>query len=158
MIAPGRVIRSPLAQRLQGTRAGIVSRLAACAIDAGIVLLLFVSVLFAIGVVRFLLTSHSLQLADPGAVGSSAIQLAVAVSYLFSAWAGTGRTVGAQVLGLRVVTDRGARIPAPRAFVRAVVCVVIGGPLLLWAAVSKRNAAVYDNFLRTAVIYDWTHE
>jgi uncharacterized RDD family membrane protein YckC len=157
MTAPSRDIRSPLAQRLQGTRAGIVSRLAACAIDAGIVLLLFVAVLFAIGVVRFLLTSNSLELADPGAGASSAIQLVIAVSYLFSAWVGTGRTVGAQILGLRVVTDRGTTLTPRIAFVRAVVCVLIGGPLLLWAAVSKRNAAVYDIFLRTAVVYDWTH-
>jgi len=43
----------------------------------------------------------------------------------------------------------------PRAFVRAFICALIGIPLLLWAAVSKRNAALYDLPLKTAVIYDW---
>jgi uncharacterized RDD family membrane protein YckC len=151
-------IRSPLARQLQGTRAGIVSRLAANAIDAAVVFGIFVAVLFAVGVVRYLVSSHRLELADPGAVLSGLLEFGITVAYLASGWAGTGRTVGKQLLGLRVVSERGRRLAPPRALSRAVICVILGGPLLLWAVVSRRNAALYDRLLYTAVVYDWSPE
>ena len=66
----------------------------------------------------------------------------------------TGRTYGAQVLGLRVVDRRGRRLVAAWAFLRAVLCVYV--PLgLVWSAFSRENRSLQDLVLRTSVIYDW---
>ena len=76
------------------------------------------------------------------------------VLYLTFSWTASGRTIGAQVMGLRVTDRSGERLHGPRAFLRAVTCVAF--PLgLFWSAVSKRNASVHDLIFGTSVIYDW---
>jgi uncharacterized RDD family membrane protein YckC len=140
---------------LQGTRAGVVSRIGADAIDLGIVFLLYFSALVTFAVVRYLATSHSLDIPQGTPLVNAIAIFCVQVAYLTAGWSGARRTVGKAIVGLRVVTDKGTNVSWPRGFVRAVVCSVIGQPLLLWAAVSPRNAALYDGPLHTAVIYQW---
>src|SRR5206468_2103616 len=80
---------------------------------------------------------------------------ALGVMVLSTAWSGSGRTVGDDVVGLRVVTASGGEVGSSRAFVRAVLVVATGGLVLLTALVSRRNNGIHDWLCRTAVVYDW---
>jgi uncharacterized RDD family membrane protein YckC len=140
---------------MQGLRAGLVTRLFADGIDLVAVVALYVIVLAGFAVVRFLLTSSDLRLPRPGATFNALAVWVVQVVYLAIGWSGTTRTVGKQLMGLRVVRSDGRLLSRPWGFLRALVCSIIGEPLLLWAAFSSRNAALYDLWLDTAVVYDW---
>jgi uncharacterized RDD family membrane protein YckC len=81
--------------------------------------------------------------------------------YLFTtvywtvAWSTSGRSIGAWVMGVRVVNRKGERVHLPIAFARAAFSV--GFPIGLgWAIISRRNRSVQDVVLRTIVIYDWS--
>jgi uncharacterized RDD family membrane protein YckC len=144
------------ARALQGHRAGFASRVVADLIDLGVAWLLGLSALVAGGVIIYLVTGPPFHLPvlpnwlDAGAGG------VVAVVYLTFTWAATGRSVGKQIAGLRVVTEAGRRMPVWRSFVRAVLYVLF--PLgLLWVLASRRNASVQDLVVRTVVLYDWAY-
>jgi uncharacterized RDD family membrane protein YckC len=82
--------------------------------------------------------------------------LVVAAVTLTISWAGTGRSPGGRLMGLRVVGPDGSPPPLGRSLLRAVTCVAF--PIgLFWAALSRRNASVQDLVFRTSVVYDW-HE
>ena len=50
----------------------------------------------------------------------------------------------------------GGRLPHARALLRAVLCVLF--PVgLLWVLISRRNYAVHDLLVRSAVVYDWRY-
>ena len=151
-----REIRYAEARALQGHRAGFASRVVADLIDLAVAWLLGLSALVAGGVIIYLATGPPFHLPvlpnwlDAGAGG------VVAVVYLTFTWAATGRSVGKQIAGLRVVTEAGRRMPVWRSFVRAVLYVLF--PLgLLWILASRRNASVQDLILGTAVLYDWAY-
>lgn len=78
----------------------------------------------------------------------------VAVGYLTVAWATTGRTFGAGLLGVRVVSVRSGMLGWTRAFLRAVACVLFSVGLL-WCAVSSKRRSVQDLLLGSVVVYDW---
>jgi uncharacterized RDD family membrane protein YckC len=144
------------ARALQGHRAGFASRVVADLIDLGVAWLLGLSALVAGGVIIYLVTGPPFHLPvlpnwlDAGAGG------VVAVVYLTFTWAATGRSVGKQIAGLRVVTEAGRLMPVWRSFVRAVLYVLF--PLgLLWVLASRRNASVQDLVVRTVVLYDWAY-
>jgi uncharacterized RDD family membrane protein YckC len=151
-----RTTRHAQAMALQGHRAGFISRVAADAIDLGVVWAIGLSLLLFAAVVRYLLAARpfqlpvlpSWQLPTGGAV--------IAVAYLTSGWASTGRTVGKQVAGLRVADRSGRRLPIGRALVRAVLYVLFPAGLL-WVLVSHRNASVQDLIVGSAVTYDWRY-
>jgi uncharacterized RDD family membrane protein YckC len=151
-----RDIRYTEARALQGHRAGFASRVVADAIDLGVAWLLGLAALLAAGVVRYLLTGPPLRLPvlpnwlDAGAGG------AVAVAYLSLSWAATGRSVGKQIAGLRVVDRAGRRLSLWRSFCRAVLYVLFPAGLL-WVLASRRNASVQDLVVGTAVVYDWAY-
>jgi uncharacterized RDD family membrane protein YckC len=149
------VARRPRARELQGRRAGIVSRILADAIDLGAVVVCFVLLLFAIAVVEYLVTTHPFSLPNLSSGADVLVLFGVQVLYLAAGWSGTTRTVGKEIMGLRVLRTDGHVLSFGHGLVRSLVCSLIGGPLLLWAAVSGRNAALYDHPLRTAVVYDW---
>ena len=139
----------------QRTRAGIVSRVSADAIDLVVVQLLFALVYVGFAFARTVLTSHSFQLPHPPVWFTSVFQFVLLTGYLAWGWGSTGRTPGKALLGLRVVTDTGTRLTVARALARAALCALVGLPLLAWALVSRRNAGIHDLLLSTAVIYDW---
>jgi uncharacterized RDD family membrane protein YckC len=151
-----REIRYAEARALQGHRAGFASRLVADLVDLGVAWLLGLAALLAAGVVRYLLTGPPLQLPvlpnwlDAGAGGL------VAVVYLTFSWAATGRSVGKQIAGLRVVDRRGQRMSLRRSFARAVLYVLFPAGLL-WVLASRRNASLQDLVVRTVVLYDWAY-
>jgi uncharacterized RDD family membrane protein YckC len=142
-------------ERLQGRRAGIVSRILANAIDFVTIFVIYVGLLVAFAVVDFLATSGDFHMPDPSPRFHAIAIPVVQIVYLAIGWSGWTRTVGKELMGLRVVDTKARPLTLRRGFVRSIVCTLIGEPLLLWAAVSKRNAAVYDLFLHTAVIHDW---
>jgi uncharacterized RDD family membrane protein YckC len=81
------------------------------------------------------------------------VLLGVAVVYLAAGWALTGRTYGAKLIGLRVLSARHELLGWGRSVARALVCVVwpIG---LLWCAVSRTRRSVADLVVRSVVVYD----
>jgi uncharacterized RDD family membrane protein YckC len=151
-----RDIRYAEARALQGHRAGFASRVVADAIDLGVAWLLGLAALLAAGVVRYLLTGPPLRLPVlPNWLGAGAGG-AIAVAYLALSWAATGRSVGKQVAGLRVVDRAGRRLSLWRSFCRAVLYVLFPAGLL-WVLASRRNASVQDLIVGTAVVYDWAY-
>jgi uncharacterized RDD family membrane protein YckC len=144
----------PRARQLQGSRAGLVSRFIAASIDLGVVVLALLAIYLGIAAVRFLISPRrfSFPEVEPGV--TSAIGWSLLVLYLAVGWASTGRTVGAQMMGLRVVNRAGQRMRFIGAFGRALVCALF--PIgLFWCAISRSNRSVADILLRTSVIYDW---
>ncbi|MFZ4583887.1 MAG: RDD family protein [Acidimicrobiia bacterium] len=151
-------VRSPYARERQGLRAGFPSRLTADLIDLGIVGLIYVLGLLIVGVVKFLFNGGSFGLANPGPTTTVLAEYLIASIYLLTAYLSTGRTVGKQLMGLRVVTTRGGSLRAPAALLRTAIVISFGWVSLAWAIISRRNAAVHDILARTAVVYDWTLE
>jgi uncharacterized RDD family membrane protein YckC len=138
-----------------GRRAGIVSRISANAFDLAVVVIIYFAALITFAGVRFIATPKPFKVPHPPNWFSLIALFVIEVFYLAYGWSGERVTVGKGLVGLRVVSNRGEPIRLRRGFARAIVCSIIGGPLLLWAAVSKRNAALYDYPLKTAVIYEW---
>jgi uncharacterized RDD family membrane protein YckC len=151
-----RDIRYAEARALQGHRAGFASRVVADAIDLGVAWLLGLSALLAAGVVRYLLTGPPLRLPVLPNWLDGVAGAAVAVTYLALSWAATGRSVGKQLAGLRVVDRAGHRLSLWRAWSRAVLYVLFPAGLL-WVLASRRNASVQDLIVGTAVVYDWAY-
>jgi uncharacterized RDD family membrane protein YckC len=144
------------ARALQGHRAGFASRVVADLVDLGVAWLLGLSALLAVGVVRYLLTGPPLRLPVlPNWLDASA-GAAIAVGYLTFSWSATGRSVGKQIAGLRVVDRGGQRLSLRRSFTRAVLYVLFPAGLL-WVLASRRNASLQDLVVGTAVVYDWAY-
>jgi uncharacterized RDD family membrane protein YckC len=141
---------------LQRTRAGFVSRVVAAALDVVIVFLLLLAGEAVVGAARFVLTDEPLELPDAGVEASSTLLLVLLVVVLSVAWSGTGRTIGNNVVGLRVVREDGGALSWPRALVRALVVVMFHVVSMGWILVSRKNAGLHDLVCRTAVVYDWS--
>ena len=151
-----RTIRSSDAERLQGGRAGFVSRVCADGVDFVVVEAIYFGVLIGIAVVRFLITRKDFSVVAPDVWVTVVAQWFIIVMYLGTNWASTGRSVGKIMLGLQVLRADGTDLTPRRAFTRAVFCATFW-PSLIWIFVSKRNAALHDIALRTKVVYAWRH-
>jgi uncharacterized RDD family membrane protein YckC len=147
-------IRNPQARTLQGTRAGIVSRAMADGTDYLIVFAIYFGILIAFGVADYLLTGDKLKIPDPPVAVTIVVPWLILVGYLTAGWGSTGRTIGKSVMGLRVVTRKGLRLPTRRAFFRALLCATIPW-VLLWVVISRKNIGLHDILFRSAVVYDW---
>lgn len=140
------------ARGFQGRRAGIVSRVFANTIDFAILLVMLGALYFGWSAVLFLRRGSNFRFPTVSYAGAYVAGAIVFTLYFALTWWGTGRTYGDQVLGLRVVNRKGARLGFWHALLRAVLCVLF--PLLLfWAIVNNRS--VQDLVVRTSVIYDW---
>jgi uncharacterized RDD family membrane protein YckC len=142
------------ARPYQGRGAGVVSRIVAAVIDAGVALLAL-GVLYVVwSVILFLLHGRQFRFPSVELVQAITAGLVVFVTYCGVGWRTIGRTYGGYVLGLRVVNRDGRRIGAVQAIVRAILCAAF--PIgLLWCAVSAQSRSVQDLLVRTSVIYDW---
>ena len=149
-------IRNPKARELQGQRAGIASRVTADAVDWGIVVAIYVGILLAIALTDYFVGSGTFDVPRPPAAITLGAEWVIAVLYLTAGWAGTGRTVGKSVMGLRVVTNAGLPLLPRRSFFRALICATLGPIALAWVVVSRRRAGIHDIAIRTSVVYDWT--
>jgi uncharacterized RDD family membrane protein YckC len=135
--------------------AGVVTRSLAAGVDVAVVFLTGTVLDLAAAGVRFAWSPTDFswpRLAPDVAVG---LLLVVAVGYLAASWAVAGRTYGARLLGLRVLSPRRELLSWTRSTVRAVVSVVwpIG---LLWCGISRSRRSVADLVVRSVVVYD-TH-
>jgi uncharacterized RDD family membrane protein YckC len=157
MNAPPRAIRASDAERLQGGRAGFVSRVAADGVDFLIVELIYFGVLVGIAVVRFLISRKDFSVVAPDVWVTVIAQWFIIVMYLGTNWASTGRSVGKIMLGLQVLRADDTPLSPRRAFLRALLCATFW-PSLLWIFVSRRNAALHDVALHTKVVYSWRHD
>jgi uncharacterized RDD family membrane protein YckC len=135
------------------SHAGVVTRTLSAAVDAvavaGLVALLDLGAAGA----RFLWSPREFRWPQPSTPAVVAVLLAVAVVYLAAGWALAGRTYGAKLMGLRVLSSRHAPLGWIRSVLRAVVCVAwpVG---LLWCGISRTRRSVADLVLRTVVVYD----
>lgn len=142
------------ARPYQGQPAGVVTRLVAAAIDAGVVLGIQVAGYAAFAGLRFLLNPRNFSFPAGSVVLGLGAAFVILVVYLTVSWSLSGRTYGDLVMGLRVVDRRGRTLRWSGAFVRAMTCAAL--PIgLLWSAVNPSNRSLQDVVLRTSVIYDW---
>ena len=152
-----REIRSERAQQLQGLRAGFFSRAVASGTDVVLVLCVYVGGVVVASVAWDLFFSKSVSVSVPPHWLNALTVWVLLVLYLTAGWGSAGRTVGKQMMGLRVVRSDGSRLRTWRAFLRAVLCATFF-PVLLLALVSRRNRGLEDVAFGTAVAYDWFPE
>jgi uncharacterized RDD family membrane protein YckC len=132
--------------------AGVVSRGVAAVIDLVVVGAVIGLLYLGLVLGRLLFNPTAFQLPALDVLFSTAAVLTVSALYLAGAWAVSGCTVGAVVMGLRVVGRRSERVPPLVAAVRAVACVLF--PIgLLSVAVDRRRRSIQDIALGTRVVY-----
>lgn len=139
----------------QGRPAGLVTRAIAAVVDALAVLAMLAGALLLVNAAALAIRPLSFE---PVLVPLPVTLLAgfvVSIAYLTTAWATTGRTVGAAVMGVRVVDAGGrARLHPGRALLRAAACTVF--PIgLAWTAVSADRRSLHDQLTGSAVTYHW---
>jgi len=145
----------PVAARaLQGERAGFFTRTIAAVIDVVVVGAIMIGIW--IGVWLFLLVFN--PLVDYGMPRPGYFVLGgYFLMWLYWTWTWTtsGRSLGQNLMGVRVLDRRGGRPNWKVAAVRSAFCVVfqVG---ILWILVSRRNRSVQDVVLRTSVVHDWS--
>lgn len=143
-----------VARPFQGKRAGVVTRTAAGAIDYAVVALAVLGTYLGIGLLRFLVDPRTPAWPTWTFLMYVVIGAVYFVTYLTLAWSLTGRSIGAWVMGVRVLSFTGRRMLFVGAFARAVFCVAF--PIgLFWCAVNRHNRSVQDMVLRTSVVHDW---
>ncbi len=143
------------ARPYQGNRAGVVTRTAAGGIDYAIIVIATLSTYASYDVFVFLLNPRGFQWPTWSFFVFLVIGFFYMVIYLTLAWATTGRTYGARILGVRVVNFRGNKVSWPSAVIRAAFCTVFPVGLYL-CIVNRGNRSVQDVVLRTSVIHDWS--
>jgi uncharacterized RDD family membrane protein YckC len=150
-----RLIKSDRAVELQGRRAGFVTRVVADAIDVGIAFAIFVVIYAGISILWDFLFSETIEIkVQPPGFNAGGMWL-TAVIYFALAWSSTGRSIGKQVMGLRVVRRDATSMRPRQAFGRALFCVTFYW-LVMWPVLfSRRNAGLHDMVCKTVVVYDW---
>ena len=145
---------APEVHALQGRRAGLVSRFVADAIDLLVVLVAIGVVYLGFAATRFLLAPRRFTWPSPGALPLGILGWGLLIAYLTIAWSGTGRSIGKQVMGLRVERRDARGLRLGHAFVRALLCAAV--PIgLFWSLFSRESASIQDLLVRTKVVYDW---
>jgi len=142
------------ARPYQGRAAGVVTRVAAAAIDVVLAVVATVAIYLSIAGAKLVIRPRSFEFPElPFLLGVTGV-LTILVLYLTAAWALSGRSYGGHVMGIRIVGRHGRRMRAPIALARAVLYVIF--PIgLLWCLVNRRSHSIQDVVLRTSVIYDW---
>jgi uncharacterized RDD family membrane protein YckC len=107
-----------------------------------------------VSIARDLFFSKSIAVAAPPHWLSALLVWILLVVYLTAGWWTSGRTLGKQMMGLRVVRWDGHPLRFWQALFRALLCASFI-PALLLALVNRRNRGVEDVALKTVVIYDW---
>jgi uncharacterized RDD family membrane protein YckC len=147
-------IRSERGQQLQGLRAGFISRAVASGTDVVLVLCIYVVGVIMVSIAWDLFFSKSISVSAPPHWLNYLLVWIFLVVYLTAGWSSTGRTLGKQMMGLRVVRSDGSPLRFSRALFRALLCASFF-PVLLLALVNRRNRGLEDIAFRTVVTYDW---
>ncbi len=141
---------------VSGRYAGPASRLAAFAVDTGVV---FGSFALGSAIVSYIVE----LLSGYHVVRNNGLWWTIALFawwfvYLWAGLALTGRTVGKAIMGLRIVSSDGSTITQRQALVRVFVFPVsflLFGLGLLMALVRRDRRALHDLAARTCEVYDW---
>ena len=142
------------ARPFQGHRAGLITRIAAAAIDFGIIIIALGVCYLGVSAFLFLLDPRNFAAPAPSPLVMYGVGGLLFTVYLAVSWRGSGRTYGNHVMGLRVVDRKGNRVHPLVSLVRAALYVIF--PFgLLWVLVSGHNRSLQDLIVRTSVIYDW---
>jgi len=152
-----RLIRNPRARALQGHRAGIASRALAFAADLGIAFVLSTLLFAGASLLWDLFFSDNLAVPRPASGVSAGTIFVILVLTLGLGWGSTGRSIGNQIVGLRVVRADAAPLQPGQAYLRAFLSALLPVGLLL-ALVDRRNRSVQDVWCKTVVVYDWVPE
>src|ERR1700733_3439246 len=147
-------IRSERGQQLQGLRAGFVSRAVASGTDVVLVLCVYVVGVVIVSIAWDLFFSKSISVAAPPHWVNELLVWILLVVYLTGGWLSTGRTLGKQIMGLRVVRSDGSPLRFFQGLFRALLCASFF-PALLLALVNRRNRGLEDVAFGTVVTYDW---
>ena len=135
------------------TNAGIVSRGLAALVDMVVVIMTMGLLYLGLALTTLLVNPTSFRFPAPNLIFSTAVTVVVSALYLTACWTLSGRTVGAILLGIRVVGRSAERLGVAVAIVRAVACVLF--PIgLLWVAVDRQRRSIQDIVLGSRVIYD----
>jgi uncharacterized RDD family membrane protein YckC len=131
----------------------VVTRLLAAVVDTAAVVVLAAALDLAAAGARFLWSPADFQWPRPATWVAAEVLLALAVGYLAVGWALAGRTYGAKLMGLRVLSSRHELLGWIRSLLRALVCVLwpVG---LLWCGISRTRRSVADLVVGTVVVYD----
>ena len=140
----------------QGQEAGLITRATAAVIDTAVVGLALFGSYVGLAAALFALDPRRSTWPDLGVLFTVTVAAGYAIVYLTAAWWIAGRTVGCEVMGLRVVGLRGGNPAFLVALLRAVMYTFFAVGLL-WCAVSPRRRSVQDILVGTSVIYDWRH-
>lgn len=142
------------ARDFQGERAGFTTRFLASCIDIAVIAAVMFSVWLGIEILQLIFTP-GVEVDSPAAATLVVWGYLLMSLYWTVAWATSGRSIGARLMGVRVVSRKGERLSWPVSLARGAFSV--GFPFGLgWALVSRRNRSVQDVVLRTIVIYDWS--
>ena len=140
------------AQQGEGN-AGLVTRVLAAAVDAIAVVIATAGLYLGATGISFFWSPLRFQWPQPGPWISTLTLMSVAAAYLTVAWATTGRSYGATLLGVRVLARSRRRLGWIRAMLRAITCVLV--PIgLLWTAISPVRRSWHDILVGTVVVYD----
>ena len=146
--------QQPIGRGSEHRPAGIVTRAAAMGVDMAVVIVLGSLVYVTVAGARLVWSPANFSWPDVSFFVTLVVEFTIAVLYLTASWAMTGRSYGASLLGLRVLSHRGSIPGWPLAFIRAVFCVFF--PVgLAWVILSPERRSVQDVVLRTVVVYDW---
>ena len=146
-----RVIKQHRAVELQGKRAGFFSRVRSpvASTSASCSRSCWASSSRAGRVGPDCQRHHPDPVAEPGGNGSGMVLIFTV--YLALGWASTGRTIGKQVMGLRVVRATLSRSFRSQALGRGLLCAMFY-PCLLLALFHRRNAGIEEMICRTVVV------
>lgn len=137
----------------------MVTRGAAYAIDAMVIVLLLSLASFALESIAALLSDNANPTVEvPTGIGTTFLTVTVtAFIYYTLGWWLFGRTVGKLVLGVRVVDARGQRPGFIQSVVRAFGYLLSSIFLLgfAWIGLTPRRRGWHDHLARTWVVYDW---
>jgi uncharacterized RDD family membrane protein YckC len=132
--------------------AGIVSRGVCAVIDFLVVGAILGGLYVGLLLTRLMFHSTSFTFPSLDVVFSASLAFVVSVIYLVTCWSVSGCTVGAVVMGLRLVGRRKPRLGPLVALLRAITCVFF--PVgLLWVVVDQRRRSVQDVVFGSRVIY-----
>lgn len=137
----------------QGQRAGLFTRGLAAGIDVAATIAFMIGVWCVIRIILW-----AVRPLDPHPMPAAWWFFLVGVLLLWLSWtvayATNGRALGHLIMGIRVVSRKGASMSWPAAALRSILNMVF--PIgLLWVIPSAQNRSVQDVILRSSVIYAW---
>jgi uncharacterized RDD family membrane protein YckC len=136
--------------------AGFVSRLLAMSIDIAVIALTIAAIGSFAQLVQVILPRW-IWISSAVPVVAGVIVSFVPVTYFFLGIAIAGRTPGKALLGLRVVSTRGGRLPVMRSLLRTVAYLVSLVPLglgFVWILLNRDRRGWHDHIAGSRVIYE----